>query len=63
MNPAEKLQLLDALEEQAASRRRRANWMAWGSVLGAVIVLAILIGTEGRRLMRIEVQVAARSGN
>ena len=61
MNPAEKLQLLDALEEQAASRRRRANWVAWGSVVGALVALAILIETEGRRLMRIEAQVTAKT--
>jgi hypothetical protein len=56
MNPSDKLQLIRALEEAEASRRRRSDWIAWGSVLVAAVVLGAMILLGRRELAEIERQ-------
>ena len=57
MNASDKLQLIRALEEREASRRRRSDWVAWGSVLIAAAVLGTMILAGRRELGQIEERV------
>jgi hypothetical protein len=58
MNVTDKLQLIRALEEQEASRRRRGDVFAWGSVLLAAVVLGMMIWAGRRELNDIERKVS-----
>ena len=57
MNASDKLQLIRALEEGEASRRRRSDWVAWGSVLVAAAVMGTMILAGRRELGQIEQRV------
>jgi cell division protein FtsL len=57
MNASDKLQLIRALEEREASHKRRSNWLAWGSVLLAAVVLAAMILAGRWELARIQRRV------
>ena len=57
MNASDKLQLIRALDEREASRRRRSDWVAWGSVLVAAAVLGTMILAGRRELRQIERRV------
>jgi len=57
MNASDKLQLIRALDEREASRRRRSDWVAWGSVLVAAAVMGTMILAGRRELGQIERRV------
>lgn len=59
MNTSDKLQLIRALEEGDAARRRRSDWVAWGSVLLATVVLGAMIVAGRRELSQIDRRVDA----
>jgi len=60
MDAQDKLQLLRAIEEAEPSNRRHANAIAWGSVVLAAALMALLIGLSSRQLIEIRKQVDAK---
>ncbi len=58
MNAKEQLQLIKALDEKERARKPSASLAAWGSVVAAAILLALMIAAANRQLKRIEDQRA-----
>jgi hypothetical protein len=57
MSTEENLSLLEKLDRQGASLRRRAAWVAWGSVTAAALVMALLIAVAYQHLSDVRTQV------
>jgi hypothetical protein len=51
------LSLLEKLDRQGARLRRRAAWVAWGSVIAAGLVMALLISVAYQQLRDVRAQV------
>ncbi len=58
MDPADRLQILNALEENQPRLRRRSQRIAWLTLAVAAIVLAAMIGAASSRLRSIQAEVA-----
>ena len=56
MNVNEQLQLIKALDEKERARKPRASLAAWGSVVAAAVVLALMIAAASSQLKEIKRQ-------
>jgi len=57
MSIEDNLALLESLDQKGTSLRRPAGWVAWGSVITAGIVMAVLIFLAQRKLEQVRRQV------
>ena len=61
MSTEDNLSFLETLDRQGAKLRRRAAWVAWGSVIAAALVMTILIFVAYRHLGAVRAEVDAET--